>query len=89
MVVHQSSGHWNRTLFHALCHLYPQMFESSSSSSLSKVEPERPDIVHRLYKGTFGAVLIAQTAPAHMKVSERFAQREIRKEYISITAGDP
>lgn len=82
MVVHPSAGHWSGTLVHALCFRYPQILSSPSSQ-------HRPGIVHRLDKGTSGAIVVARTPEAHMRLSERFRLRQVRKEYVAITIGNP
>ncbi|KAG5033775.1 RNA pseudouridine synthase 2, chloroplastic [Glycine soja] len=49
----------------------------------------RPGIVHRLDKGTSGLLVVAKDEHSHMKLSEQFKQRTIKRLYVSLTAGVP
>nr|XP_027190400.1 RNA pseudouridine synthase 2, chloroplastic isoform X2 [Cicer arietinum] len=49
----------------------------------------RPGIVHRLDKGTSGLLVVAKDEHSHMKLSEQFKLRTIKRVYISLTAGVP
>ncbi|TKY75280.1 RNA pseudouridine synthase 2 [Spatholobus suberectus] len=49
----------------------------------------RPGIVHRLDKGTSGLLVVAKDEHSHMKLSEQFKQRTIKRVYVSLTAGVP
>ncbi|BHF57307.1 Mitochondrial RNA pseudouridine synthase rpusd4 [Sparganum proliferum] len=46
-------------------------------------------ITHRLDKETTGALLISRNKDAHLKLTEAFANRWIRKSYLCITSGIP
>ena len=82
MVVHPSRGHWAGTLVGALAFHF--------QNNLSQVRgAARPGIVHRLDRDTSGAIIVAKTDFAHMKLAEQFAQREIHKEYVAICSGAP
>ena len=50
---------------------------------------ERPGIVHRLDKETSGVLLVAKTDAAHRVLSEQFAGRHLRKEYLALVSGVP
>jgi 23S rRNA pseudouridine1911/1915/1917 synthase len=50
---------------------------------------ERPGIVHRLDKDTSGVLLVAKSDAAHRGLSEQFAGRHLRKEYLALVAGVP
>lgn len=49
----------------------------------------RPGIVHRLDKGTTGALLVAKTQQALTYLSEQFASRQVKKTYLAISVGNP
>jgi 23S rRNA pseudouridine1911/1915/1917 synthase len=49
----------------------------------------RPGIVHRLDKETSGLMIIPRTNYAHMKFSEMFKDRRIKKTYLAIVSGHP
>jgi len=49
--------------------------------------PLRPGIVHRIDKGTSGALLIARTDMAHLKLVEDFRERRIEKTYVALLHG--
>jgi len=49
----------------------------------------RPGIVHRLDKGTTGVLVVAKTSEALSKMSEAFANRNVKKTYIAVTVGNP
>ncbi|ESW08113.1 hypothetical protein PHAVU_009G019500 [Phaseolus vulgaris] len=59
---------------------------SHSRPSMSSI---RPGIVHRLDKGTSGLLVVAKDEHSHMKLSEQFKQRTIKRVYVSLTAGVP
>ena len=49
----------------------------------------RPGIVHRLDKGTTGALIVAKTQQALAYLSEQFASRQVKKTYLAISVGNP
>ncbi|KAL7481344.1 hypothetical protein ACHAW6_007032 [Cyclotella cf. meneghiniana] len=49
----------------------------------------RPGIVHRLDKGTTGVLVIAKTRAALASLSEAFAKRQVKKQYLAIAIGNP
>ena len=48
-----------------------------------------PWVVHRLDRDTSGLCLWAKTAEAHRELSRQFADREVRKVYLALVAGEP
>jgi 23S rRNA pseudouridine1911/1915/1917 synthase len=82
MVVHPGVGTGEDTLVHALL--------AHCAGGLSGVGGvERPGIVHRLDKGTSGVLLVAKNDAAHRGLSEQFAGRQLRKEYLALVTGVP
>lgn len=82
MVVHPGVGTGDDTLVHALL--------AHCAGRLSGVGGvERPGIVHRLDKDTSGVLLVAKSDAAHRGLSEQFAGRHLRKEYLALVAGVP
>jgi 23S rRNA pseudouridine1911/1915/1917 synthase len=81
MTVHPGAGAESGTLVAALLHRF-------GPHGLSTVGgPLRPGIVHRLDKGTSGAIVIARTDAAHHRLVEEFRDREIQKTYIALLHG--
>jgi 23S rRNA pseudouridine1911/1915/1917 synthase len=81
MIVHPGAGVPTGTLVAALLYRF-------GDSGLSTVGgPLRPGIVHRLDKDTSGAVIIARTDTAHLKLIEEFRERCIEKTYVALLHG--
>lgn len=79
MVVHAGAGQTQGTLVNAL--LYYRTKLSSAGGDL------RPGIVHRLDRGTSGALIVARNDAAHQKLGEEFRARKIEKRYIALVHG--
>ena len=47
----------------------------------------RTFIVHRLDRGTSGAIVFAKTAEAHRRLSQAFESREVGKRYLAVVDG--
>ncbi len=67
------------TLVNALLHHYAQL--STTAGAL------RPGIVHRLDKQTSGLIIVARNDAAHLKLSQMFAARTLRKTYVTLVHG--
>ena len=67
------------TLVNALLHHYAQL--STTGGDL------RPGIVHRLDKQTSGLIIVARNDAAHLKLSEMFATRTLKKTYVTLVHG--
>jgi len=86
MMVHAGAGATedarNRgTLVNALLHRF---------ATLSRTGGElRPGIVHRLDRGTSGLIVVAKNDLAHRRLAEQFAQREVKKTYLTLVHGWP
>jgi len=84
MMVHAGAGATddarNRgTLVNALLH---------HMKSLSAVGGDlRPGIVHRLDKETSGLIIVAKNDEAHRRLSEQFAERKVKKKYVTLVHG--
>ena len=82
MVVHPGAGTAENTLVHALL--------AHCAGELSGIGGvERPGIVHRLDRGTSGAMLVAKTDQAHRGLAAQFAARSVSKEYLALVEGVP
>lgn len=84
MMAHAGSGSTddarNRgTLVNALLSHYAEL--SLAGDAL------RPGIVHRLDKQTSGLIIVARNDAAHLKLSEMFSRRQIRKTYLALVHG--
>jgi 23S rRNA pseudouridine1911/1915/1917 synthase len=82
MIVHPGAATGEDTLVHALL--------AHCAGSLSGVGGvERPGIVHRLDKDTTGVIVVAKSDAAHRALSDQFAERTLKKEYVALVAGVP
>lgn len=82
MIVHPGAGTGDDTVVHALL--------AHCEGELSGVGGvERPGIVHRLDKETTGVLLVAKTDAAHRGLTEQFAGRQLKKEYLALVSGVP
>ena len=79
IVVHPGINNYTGTLLNGLMYYY---------KSLSKINENRPGIIHRLDKETSGVILIAKNDFAHYFISEQFASRKIKKKYKSLAWGN-
>ena len=79
MVVHPAAGHASGTLVNALLHHVKDL--SGVGGTM------RPGIVHRLDKGTSGAMVVAKTDVAHAELARQFHDREVEKEYVALVWG--
>lgn len=78
MVVHPAPGHATGTLVHALLyHCGDQL------SGIGGVK--RPGIVHRLDRGTSGAMMVAKTDRAHAGLTAQLSDRSLSRIYDAIT----
>jgi 23S rRNA pseudouridine1911/1915/1917 synthase len=81
-IVHPGAGRDTGTLVAALLHRF------GGVQGLSMVGgPLRPGIVHRLDKGTSGALVIARNDAAHLKLVEDFRERRVEKTYLALLHG--
>src|SRR5947209_5150987 len=79
MVVHAGAGAARGTLVNALLHHFGKL--SSLGGNL------RPGIVHRLDRGTSGAMVVARNDVAHRLLAEQFRSRVVSKTYIALLHG--
>ena len=49
----------------------------------------RPGIVHRLDRGTSGAIVVARNDVAHRSLAQQFQSRTVSKAYIALLHGLP
>src|ERR1700758_1513771 len=79
MVVHAGAGATRGTLVNALLHHFGTL--STGGGKL------RPGIVHRLDRGTSGAMIVARNDQAHRALADQFRARTVRKTYIALLHG--
>lgn len=79
LVVHPSHGHHDGTLIHGLL---------AHFKDLSTIDLERPGIVHRLDKDTSGLMIITKKDDIHRAIAEALKNREIKRHYLALVAGD-
>lgn len=78
VTVHPAPGHPSGTLVNGLlayCH------------RLSRMESNRPGIVHRLDKDTSGLLVVAKNDEAHDHLSEQFKRQTVTRKYKAIVHG--
>ncbi|MCX6338506.1 MAG: RluA family pseudouridine synthase [Candidatus Aureabacteria bacterium] len=79
MIVHPAGRILSGTLVNALL---------ARCGDLSGIGGElKPGIVHRLDKGTSGCIIVAKNDEAHQSLSNQFARRAVRKEYLALLHG--
>lgn len=82
IIVHPGAGAGSGTLVSALLHRF------GGSAGLSSIGgPLRAGIVHRLDKGTSGALIVALNDAAHKKLVEQFSRRLVQKTYVALLHG--
>ncbi len=80
MVVHPANGNPDGTLVNAIMAICKE--------SLSGIGGEiRPGIVHRLDKDTSGLLIVAKNDKAHVNMSEKIKNHEVKKTYIALVRG--
>jgi 23S rRNA pseudouridine1911/1915/1917 synthase len=79
MVVHPAKGNWKGTLASALAYRFQQLSDVGG--------PTRPGIIHRLDRDTSGVILVAKSNLVHLKMSEQFEQRHVKKDYFALVLG--
>jgi 23S rRNA pseudouridine1911/1915/1917 synthase len=79
IAVHPGAGESTGTLVGALLYRF---------GTLSAIGgPRRPGIVHRLDKGTSGALVVARTDETHRGLVEQFQDRLVEKTYLALLHG--
>lgn len=78
LVVHPGAGNKVNTLANSLLHHF---------KNLSRIDPQRPGIVHRLDKDTSGLIVIAKSDKAHLDLISQFATHSIKRHYIALVKG--
>ena len=80
LVVHPANGNPDGTLVNAIMAI--------CKDSLSGIGGElRPGIVHRLDKDTSGLLIVAKNDKAHINMSNKIKNREVKKTYIALVRG--
>lgn len=79
MVVHAGAGTAQGTLVNALLHRLGGL--STAGGAL------RPGIVHRLDRGTSGALVVARNDATHRQLAEQFRTRRVEKTYLALVHG--
>jgi 23S rRNA pseudouridine1911/1915/1917 synthase len=99
LVMHPAPGHWTGTLLNGLVHhlhahlhghLHRVGAEASPAGAGASPEPGvrlQPGLVHRLDKGTSGAIVVAKTDAAHRHLSRQFRAHSIDRVYLALVAG--
>lgn len=78
LVTHPGAGNWSGTLVNALLYHF---------ADLSRTDPSRPGIVHRLDKQTSGLLLVAKTNEIAYQLQRDLAARKIKRIYRAIVCG--
>jgi 23S rRNA pseudouridine1911/1915/1917 synthase len=80
LTVHPAPSVGEPTLVHRVAHHFPVLLAQGG---------ERPGVVHRLDKDTSGLIVLALSEPARLNLTQAFASRHVRKEYLALVAGVP
>ena len=79
MVVHPGHGNYSGTLINALIYHFENLPKNSSN---------RPGLVHRLDKDTSGLLVIAKNEESMVHLSNQFAEKTSKREYIAMVWGN-
>ena len=79
MVVHPGHGNYSGTLINALIYHFENLPKNSSN---------RPGLVHRLDKDTSGLLVIAKNDESMVHLSNQFAEKTSKREYIALVWGN-
>ena len=79
MVVHPGHGNYSGTLINALIYHFENLPKNSSN---------RPGLVHRLDKDTSGLLVIAKNDNSMVHLSNQFANKTSKREYIAMVWGN-
>ena len=79
MVVHPGHGNYSGTLINALIYHFENLPKNSST---------RPGLVHRLDKDTSGLLVIAKNDESMFHLSNQFAEKKSKREYIAMVWGN-
>ena len=79
MVVHPGHGNYSGTLINALTFHF---------ENLPKNSDERPGLVHRIDKDTSGLLVVAKTEEAMAHLSNQFAEKTSKREYVALVWGN-
>ena len=79
MVVHPGHGNYSGTLINALIYHFVNLPKNSSN---------RPGLVHRLDKDTSGLLVIAKNDESMVHLSNQFAEKTSKREYIAMVWGN-
>ncbi len=80
LTVHPAPSVAGPTLVHRAAHHFPSLLAQPG---------ERPGVVHRLDKDTSGLIVLALSEAARLSLTQAFASREVRKEYLALVSGVP
>ena len=89
MVTHPGAGNRCGTLVNALLFHWGKSVEQQTDADDDFHQNVRSGIVHRLDKDTSGVIIAAKNQEAHLWLTEQFANRRVKKEYIALVAGRP
>ena len=79
MVVHPGHGNYSGTLINGLIYHFENLPKNSSN---------RPGLVHRLDKDTSGLLVVAKNDNSMVHLSNQFANKTSRREYIAMVWGN-
>ena len=80
LVVHPGHGNYSGTLVNGLLYHFKNLPINSSN---------RPGLVHRLDKDTSGLLVVAKNDNSMVKLSNQFAKKTSKREYLALVWGDP
>ena len=80
LVVHPGHGNYSGTLVNGLLYHFKNLPINSSN---------RPGLVHRLDKDTSGLLVVAKNDKSMVNLSDQFAKKTSKREYLALVWGDP
>ncbi len=89
IVVHPANGNWTGTVVNSLLGHNRQFSENFAEELNDEELALRPGIIHRLDKETSGCLIIAKNPQSKKKLSESFANRQVKKTYAALVIGHP
>ncbi len=81
IVVHPGAGHRDHTLIQGILAHCPRLANQGA--------PLRPGIVHRLDQDTSGALVVAKSDRAYLRLVDQFKEHRVRKLYLALVHGEP
>lgn len=87
VMVHHDGKTKEKTISDWIIKNYPKLKGVGEPATFNEKEIDRPGIVHRLDKETFGVLIVVKTKEAFAYLKRQFMDRKIKKTYYAIVSG--